>query len=45
MTEPISSLSFDIGTLRDAYASGRLTPAAVIADVYRRVGEAGERPV
>jgi allophanate hydrolase len=45
MTVPISSLSFDIGTLKEAYASGRLTPAAVIAEAYRRIGEAGERPV
>jgi allophanate hydrolase len=45
MTAPISSLSFDIGTLTEAYASGSLTPAAVIAEVYRRIAERGERPV
>jgi allophanate hydrolase len=45
MTGPISSLSLDIGTVRAAYATGALTPPEVIAEVYRRIGERGEKPV
>jgi allophanate hydrolase len=45
MTGPISSLSLDIGTVRAAYATGALTPPEVITEVYRRIGERGEKPV
>ncbi len=45
MSAPISTLSFDIGTLTEAYASGKLAPSEVIAEVYRRIGERCEKPV
>jgi allophanate hydrolase len=45
MTTDLKELSFDIGALTEAYASGAVTPAAVIEEVYRRIAERGERPV
>jgi len=37
--------SLDIATLTQAYAEGRLTPEAVIDDVYTRIAAYGEKPV
>jgi allophanate hydrolase len=45
MRADLKALSFDIGALTEAYASGALTPAAVIEEVYRRIAERGEKPV
>ncbi|MDO9382658.1 MAG: allophanate hydrolase [Hyphomicrobiaceae bacterium] len=45
MTPSLHDLSFDIGTLSRGYESGNFTPQDVIAEVYRRIGAAGERPV
>lgn len=39
----LSELSFDLETLRSGYASGKFTPAEVIAEARRRAG--GGRPV
>ncbi len=39
------NLSLDIATLTSAYASGTLTPAEVIREVYERIRARGERPV
>ncbi len=39
------SFSLDLASLSAAYANGKLTPRAVIQDVYRRIAEVGERPV
>lgn len=41
----IAEQSFDIAALKEGYASGALTPAAVIAEVYRRIAATGEKPV
>lgn len=38
-------LSLDIEMLSAAYASGKLTPEDVVADVYARIRDRGERPV
>ena len=40
MSQPI-----DIASLTDAYASGALTPAQVLDDVFARIAAIGERPV
>jgi allophanate hydrolase len=45
MTPALGDQSLDIEALTAGYASGALTPAGVIAEVYRRIGEMGERPV
>lgn len=45
MTVPLRDQSLDIDALREGYASGALTPPAVVGEVYRRIAEAGERPV
>lgn len=45
MTSALQELSFDNETLSRAYASGAFTPQDVIAEVYRRIATAGERPV
>ncbi len=45
MTKQLASLSLDIATLSEGYASGAFSPADVIAEVYRRIAERGERPV
>lgn len=45
MTSSLSALSLDFGTLKDGYAAGTFTPAEVVAEVYRRIAEKGERPV
>lgn len=45
MSVSISTLSFEIGTLTEAFASGKHAPSEVIAEVYRRIGERGEKPV
>lgn len=37
--------SLDIGTLREGYASGLFTPRDVIARIYDRIAQMGERPV
>ncbi|KAA6456666.1 allophanate hydrolase [Acidobacteria bacterium AB60] len=34
----------DIGTLENAYRNGRLTPSAVVAEVYDEIARIGERP-
>jgi len=41
---PVNTLSLDISSLQDSYASQRWTPAAVMREVYSRVRTAGERP-
>jgi len=38
-------IALDIATLRDAYASRRLTPEAVLDALYARIEARGERPV
>ena len=45
MTTDLKMLSFDIGALAGGYASGTFAPAAVIEEVYRRIGERCEKPV
>lgn len=45
MMTDLASLSFDLGTLRHAYAAGSVAPDAVISEVYRRIAATGERPV
>lgn len=40
-----ADLSFDIVTLRDAYAAGRLAPVEVIEEVYRRIDTNRDNPV
>ncbi|MGE0023569.1 MAG: allophanate hydrolase [Hyphomicrobium sp.] len=45
MSLHLASLSFDIGTLTEGYASGTLRPVAVIEEAYRRIAAKGERPV
>jgi allophanate hydrolase len=45
MSSSLRSLSFDIGTLTQGYASGAFTPRDVIEEAYRRIDERGERPV
>ena len=39
------SISLDLGSLRDGFRSKRFGPKDVIAEVYRRIGARGERPV
>lgn len=39
------TFSLDIAALAKAYAGGALTPEAVIAGVYQRIGAYGEKPV
>lgn len=38
-------ISLDLASLRDGYRSGRLQPKDAIAEVYRRIGVRGQRPV
>ena len=38
-------MKLDVFSLTNAYRSGRLNPAEVIAEVYRRIRARGERPV
>ena len=38
-------MNLDLSSLRDGYAAGHFTPAGVVREVYRRIGECGERPV
>lgn len=45
MTTDLKMLSFDIGALAGGYASGTFAPAAVIEEVYRRIGARCEKPV
>jgi allophanate hydrolase len=45
MTTPLAEQSLDIAALKEGYASGALTPAAVIEEVYQRIAAKGERPV
>lgn len=45
MTEPLASQSLDIDALAIGYASGAFTATTIIEEVYRRIAEAGERPV
>lgn len=45
MSLPIVLQSLDIEALTAGYAADAFSPADVIAEVYRRVGEKGERPV
>lgn len=45
MTSPLAKQSLDIAALADGYASGKFTPADIIEEVYRRIAEAGERPI
>lgn len=45
MTSALSDQSLDIESLAAGYASGAFTPAAIIEEVYRRIGAMGERPV
>lgn len=39
------TVSLDVANLTEGYASGAFTPQDIIAQVYDRIGEAGERPV
>src|SRR5690606_36331134 len=45
VTSPLANQSLDIAALADGYASGKFTPADIIEEVYRRIAEAGERPI
>ncbi len=45
MTAALKDLSLDFGTLSAGYASGAFTPGDVVAEVYRRIAEQGEKPV
>lgn len=45
MTSLLASQSLDIDGLKAGYAAGRFTPADIVAEVYRRIEAAGERPV
>ena len=38
-------MTYDIGSLRNAYRSGSITPSHVVRQVYIRIRERGERPV
>jgi len=45
MSTHLASLSLDVGTLTEGYASGTLSPDAVIEEAYRRIAERGQSPV
>lgn len=40
----LEGISLDVTTLQRGYASGLFSPAEIIAEVYRRISEIGERP-
>jgi allophanate hydrolase len=41
----LSTLSFDLGTLRDCYAGGRATPSQIADEVIRRIDARNDPPV
>ena len=41
----LSDLSLDIASLQAHYRTGTLTPADVIREIYRRIGELRENPI
>jgi allophanate hydrolase len=38
-------MNFDVASLREGYREGRVTPAGVVREAWKRIRERGERPV